>query len=205
MKKTTIIVLLLLIDFLNAAQLSQGSGFKYIEGDTIKIHFQQMEAKNKDWIAIYPKGSDNSWKNVIAWRWTKDKSYGIINFGKLPKGNYEARAFYNNSYQVEAALPFEIEARKDSNTIVFKQEDRTSIKFKYRKGAKIENSDWMAIYKLNDSNAWGNVIKWAWVKDLKENTFHFDGDFFGDYEIRFFRNNSFTVDSKSFFDPRYDF
>ena len=79
------------------------------------------------------------------------------------------------------------------------------MKFKYRKGAKIENSDWMAIYKLNDSNAWENVIKWAWVKDLKENTFHFDGDFFGDYEIRFFRNNSFTVDSKSFFDPRYDF
>jgi len=57
--------------------------------------------------------------------------------------------------------------------------------------------DWVAIYKQGDSNDWKNVQQWSWIKpkltahntvvkiklDLPD----------GDYEIRYFENNSYTT------------
>jgi len=301
MKKIAILFLFILIDALSAARLIRNA-LQYTEGDNVKISFSKMEAQNKDWIGIYPINSNNSWKHVIAWKWTGDKDSGTINFENLPKGKYEARVFYNNTYKSEAAVPFEIEALKNypkvklhgnksfsiryhrsapiknrdwigvykkgtsnswgnviqwkwvkdlvcdnsvdpsytyidfsdqlpkgeyeirffrdnsfnlhskrefntNNSIIFKQSAPKFISFQYRKGTKIDKLDWMAIYKHDDSNAFENVIKWAWVKDLEKNEFHADLDPFVPfgYEIRFFRNNSFKLDSSSNFEPLYDF
>lgn len=66
------------------------------------------------------------------------------------------------------------------------------------------NTNWVAIYKKGTSNDWKNVISWAWVKDIQvgiapgdtnENRYFFydipEQD--GDYEFRFFLNNSYKT------------
>lgn len=65
------------------------------------------------------------------------------------------------------------------------------------------SQDWIAVYKKGTSTEWENVINWAWIKDLpnSEST-HTITDIFngsrltkpGEYEVRYFKDNSYTVD-----------
>ena len=66
-----------------------------------------------------------------------------------------------------------------------------------------ENQDnWIALFKTNTPNVWANVRSWAWIKDLslhptqtpnsEARKFQFQGEEDGEYEIRFFENNSYT-------------
>ena len=70
-------------------------------------------------------------------------------------------------------------------------------------GANRDN--WIGIYKQDMSNDWDNVIKWVWVRDLRESLFPGDtvsptkryiniyGLKKGAYELRFFKDNSYTT------------
>ena len=88
----------------HSPQLATNQDF-YAPNEQIKIDFRNMKAKHQDWIGIYPRESNNDWKNVVAWKWTGDKERGTLNFGTLPLGDYEIRAFYNNSFTTVATYP----------------------------------------------------------------------------------------------------
>ena len=70
-----------------------------------------MQAKNDDWIGIYPENTNNDWENVVAWQWTGDTTNGNLDFGALPTGSYEVRAFYNNSFHTETSVKFRVNPR----------------------------------------------------------------------------------------------
>ena len=66
-----------------------------------------------------------------------------------------------------------------------------------------ENQDnWVGLFKKDATNVWANVRSWAWVKDLplyptqivnsEARKFEFQGESDGEYEIRFFENNSYN-------------
>ena len=71
------------------------------------------------------------------------------------------------------------------------------------KDTRDKSQDWIAVYKKGTTNDWKNVINWAWVNNLLGNH---PGDNYGhifrdthiveagEYEVRFFKNNSFIVD-----------
>ncbi len=61
---------------------------------------------DRDWIGIYPKGASNDWNNVITWGWAKNTK---VTLGGVSVGEYETRLFFNNSYILEASVPFSIE------------------------------------------------------------------------------------------------
>ncbi len=105
MKKALVLGSLLTLNYLTAATVNTDKP-KYTTTDTITINFKEMDNHHKDWIGIYPKESSNTWKNLLKWGWTENKSEGILRFKNLPAGEYEARAFYNNSYNVEARKDF---------------------------------------------------------------------------------------------------
>jgi len=185
----------------------------YSTNEHVRVHFANMTGKNKDWIAIYPQGSSNAWGNVIGWKWTEDKASGDLTFGNgtLPAGAYEVRAFYNNSYHVEATTKFVV---KVTNKPVEMYAKNVGLFFKYNSNSA---SDWIGIYKKDDSVAWHNVLKWKWLKDIEhEELVHIRGAGAGPthidlqsthlyrnfnqnlpkgkYEARIFRNNSFNID-----------
>jgi len=68
----------------------------------------------------------------------------------------------------------------------------------FREGAE---RDWIAVYPKNASNAWENVIDWRWADFTpykKGGRYHlYDGATrikkLGEYQVRFFRNNSFKL------------
>ena len=104
--KKIFFLLLLTFNILLAVTLSPKNTYQI--NQPISIEFKDFTNHNKDWIAIYPAGSSNAWKNVKQWRWTDNKTNGNLNFNPLPLGNYELRGFYNNSFKSEAAHKFKV-------------------------------------------------------------------------------------------------
>jgi len=80
----------------------------YNKYEKVTVTYENMEGNRKDWIGIFRADSNNKWYNVVAWRWTKGREEGKAVFRYLPRGNYEVRAFFNNSYHPEASSSFTV-------------------------------------------------------------------------------------------------
>jgi len=175
---------------------------RYTNSENIVITFAGMRAKNRDWIAIYPKGSSTDWKNVIAWHWTDDKSNGTVVFNSLPAGEYEARAFYNNSFKFEAKKEFMViknvtkKATVRTDKTEYTTEENIIVNFS---DMRAKHQDWIGIYPKGSSNAWKNVVLWHWTDDTTNGQITFNALPAGEYEVRAFYNNSFTLEAKKLF------
>jgi len=89
---------------------------------------------------------------------------------------------------------------KEGITFIISANDENAKGFPHK-----NSTDWVALYKKGDSNAWGNVLTWGWVKDFGSEK---DGDAIlrkninlqdGEYEVRYFKNNSYTTYKSSSF------
>ena len=174
----------------------------------------------KDWIAIYKAKDNNSWKNVIEWKWAKDTHFDleqdIGNPWRLfkltknydPKIKYEARYFLNNSFTTyKKSQPFTVSSEKDINmnniTGSYKNgKIKFHVSLNWHKPFNPGKKDWVALYKKSNSNAWKNVLTWAWVKDFNQEYFsetELEKNInlpAGEYEVRYFRDNSFSTYKK---------
>lgn len=185
------------------------------------VRISDYIATEQDWIAVYKSDASNEWENVIVWRWIK----GLIDYappagepaGKvwhdviqgLPIGEYEVRLFRKNSYDVASSLAFtvtkeipniEIRSYYNRATHTIKNQLRLAVSYKEK------SQDWLGLYKVGDSNDWENVKKWVWAKDLPTDQFRAKNWLIntndieqdeGEYEVRYFLNNSFTTYAKS--------
>ena len=82
----------------------------YQVNEDVTINFTNMQGTPKDWLAIYPVGGSNAWKNVIGWKWTGGKKNGHVTFANnhVPAGEYEVRIFSNNSFEDETRKTFRV-------------------------------------------------------------------------------------------------
>lgn len=197
------------------------------------IQYEEGEVPNdKDWVAIYKKGSSTAWENVIDWGWVTNYR-GIFpgNQGHrfpalvLDEGEYEARVFKDNSFVLHKSISFtvkepisnlkEVKAnyrridRHDEyidepgfQGVVDIHADSLQVYLEgLTKPSKPNKQDWVALYRKNDTNDWKNVIEWAWVSDLSSSFYRWSIRELnleeGDYEVRYFLNNSFDTYKKS--------
>ena len=201
MIKRIIFISLLLVSMINAATLSLNKT-TLTPQDSILVTFSNMTGQHQDWIGIYPKGSNNDWKNVIKWHWTNDSATGQVIFTSLPVGKYEARAFYNNSFKLEAKKAFTItQSSTEAPTLstgkaTYFNNDKITVNFA---NMVAKNQDWIGIYPKNSSNDWGNVVAWHWTNDTTNGQVIFNALPAGKYEARAFYNNSFHLEAKKLF------
>lgn len=147
------------------------------------------------------------------------------NFPAIPldEGEYEARIFKNNSFTIHKSILFTVKEPLSNLKEVKVQYRRVDRHNEYvdepgfqgiidihadyvdtdlaglTKVSKPNKKDWVALYSVNDANAWENVIEWSWVSDLsyyqwKLRKLNLEE---GDYEVRYFLNNSFDTHKKS--------
>ncbi len=166
--------------------------------EDISIGFKNLPGNKKDWIAIYPKGSSNEWKNVLRWDFTDSKISGKKYFKKLPVGFYEARLFFNNSYEVEKKILFKVEGKPLPPTLSldkfsYKINEPITVKYKNLFGTQ---KDWIGIYKEGNSSEWKNVLRWFYTDAEVDGNRSVGGLLdAGSYEARVFFNNSYKVES----------
>jgi hypothetical protein len=192
-----ILSILLFVNILNAAVVNTNKD-SYTKNENILVNFSDMTAKNHDWIAIYAENDNNDWENVIKWKWTNNLPEGDLSFDSLPIGTYEVRAFYNNSYTVEASHKFAVALDANAPTTVSTNKNTYSpteqIVVNYTNTLGHEE-DWVAIYPAGSTNAWINMIQWQWTNGEVDGSKTFEALPEGDYEMRLFFQNSFNVEA----------
>lgn len=199
MKKILILTFILLLQLVHATTLTTTKPL-YSTEDTITLQFNDMTGLNKDWIAIYPETSNNDWENVMRWSWTDDNANGNLTFNSLPQGNYEARAFYNNSYITEASTKFIVSQQGEVKLVqvetvknTYKEDEAIQVRVENMLG---HPKDWIAIYHKGSTNEWKNVLQWNWTEGQKDTILEFHGLKTGEYEVRAFFENSYTDQAK---------
>ena len=196
MFKRLMLLSLLFIGIVNAATVNTTKN-PYNTNENIVVNFTEMLGHNDDWIAIYPAGSTNAWGNVLRWNWTTDISSGQLTFSKLPAGNYEVRAFYNNSFTVEATKAFSVGDAGGATTVMtsknsYLPNESIVANFTNMSG---NNKDWIGIYPAGSSSAWGNMIQWSWIAGELAGNRTFNPLPVGNYEVRVFFNNSLNAEA----------
>jgi len=170
---------------------------RYAPQENIKITVQDMLGNAKDWVGIYPEGATNAWENVLRWNWTDGIVDGNITLDKLPTGEYEVRAFFQDSFEVEARYRFVVEANAlDANLTASKVNYFTDENITVHFSNLLGNvKDWVGIYPKESSNDWDNVIAWKYTKGILDGNVSFAHLPIGDYDARVFFNDSFNVEA----------
>jgi len=183
----------------NASISSQKS--TYTTAESIKINVSNMSGASQDWIGVYKVGASNDWDNVRSWSFTNGLKNGTITLDGVTAGNYEARAFFNNSFNKEASVSFSVKAAQQNATISTQQNV-------YNAGSSINVSvgnlagnahDWVGIYPAGASNDWDNVVTWAYTNGVQNGTITIEGVAAGSYEARVFFNDSFNLEASDSF------
>jgi len=172
----------------------------YKQNESITVNFKNMLANAKDWVAVYPAGSNNDWENVVAWDWAGGVKNGQLTFNNsIPLGNYEVRVFFKNSFNVEARSRFTIGNSNSNKTTV------TTNKSSYNAGESVQVNfknmlanakDWVAVYPIGSSNDWSNVVDWNWAGGVKNGQLTFTNIAKGKYEVRVFFKNTYKLEAK---------
>jgi len=80
----------------------------YEVNESIEINIAGMLGDKEDWIGIYRIEETNDWDNVVNWRWTKSIKQGLIYMHVVEAGEYEVRAFFENSFNDVATSKFTV-------------------------------------------------------------------------------------------------
>ena len=228
MSKKIILIVLLINSFLFARDIDFEIQNKQPNG-AITVACDTINSANKDWIAIYPKGSSADWNNVIKWKWVRElpKSKGLYYFlysdaFQIKKtGDYEIRYFKDNTYEIYKSFDFTIKSSESYLSNIYidggvENELRVMLDG-FTKGVTAPAKlDWIGIYKKGDNNDWNNVLQWKWAKDtfwdmrwkimnIDEKSDKYEAGV--QYEVRYFLNNSYQTYKKSkpfrVKDPKY--
>ena len=199
MKKLLFTFLLFSLSFLSALSINSIKNV-YNVNEAINIRVEGLTILPKNWLALYKKGSSNEWKNVLQWKWTTNTVSGNFVFTDLDAGEYEARVFYNNSYNEEAVSTFSVsnspKAEVKTRSNLLKVDEYVWVQVNNMLG---DSKDWVAIYSKGSSNDWGNVIQWKFLKGKKNTEVEFDPLPAGEYEARVFFKNSYKLEAQSSF------
>ena len=158
----------------------------------VTVNVQGKLSGHKDWAGIYKKGDDNTWGNVLAWGWIKNRGKHVldeIDPVVMPAGQYEARLFYNNSFRMEAKTAFSVAGKveaigKVQNAGANKVVTVTVNKHHIPK-------DWVGIFKKGVEKKWGNQIAWSFVEGKNRVTINPGNKLpAGEYEVALFLDNS---------------
>ena len=164
------------------------------------ITFEHMGGNTNDWMALYPVGSTNDWSNVKVWRWLRNMENGTVRFplnSKLTTGEYEVRAFFNNSFILEGTSNplFITNCNNPIKIITSKREyfkdETVDINFS---GLSTQPNNWIGIYKKGTKTLAENNIAWQWAKE-NNGQLKFSNLPIGEYDARVFLNNSYHIEN----------
>ncbi len=177
------------------------SGYFVNANDKSGFEFRSTFQENgTSWIGIFNKGAESKSENLIAWSYVNGLSTNILrdDADDFEKGTYEARLFYNDSYNAEASVEV------NYGTSVFIEDeysvynhDKASVKLRYFNGSPNNDKDWVALFKSGEDKVADNVIAWIYAGSTYDNgnvrytMFDVSNLENGEYDIVYFLNDSY--------------
>jgi len=192
-----ILILSLFLVALNGATIETDKElYDHGNGDAIiHVSFAEMQGTSKDWIGIYPAGASYEFENVVAWKWTAGIVGGTLDFNLLSAGNYDVRAFYNNSLTKQAEATFSIvgvpvvlpDVNLTTNKSTYLNTETITATFTNMQG---NTTDWIGIYPTGASYEFENVISYKQTGGDINGSVSFTNIPVGNYDVRAFFNNT---------------
>jgi len=163
---------------------------------------------DKAWIGIYKADTTNDWENVKEWAWVTSNTT-TINIGYLQNEVYEARLFYNNSFETEESVAFTHNGGPGAHYTPLSDANITknlSSKFTLTFNERVvyptvgfqEESDWVGIYKKEDVPTRKNLLAWGYLKKISTfksevniKTFDYKELEVGEYKMVYHYNNNY--------------
>lgn len=155
------------------------------KGDSITFSATQAQ---QAWIGIYEANQTTEWKNVRSWNWLKD-GVTTLNTKALLAGEYEAKLFFNNSFDEEQKVSFTIKPDGNNTKPQVQRGERWGTFFATQK-----EQAWLGVYEADKTTDWENVKTWCWLESGSCNI-SLPILQAGDYEVRLFFNNSFKEEA----------
>ena len=173
----------------------------YFSGEPITIHYSvpQNEVRPNNWVGIYKKGfkSGSDWDDVLYYFWANEQSdINIAENLNLKEGDYEARLFYDNSYDEEVVISFHVSDNLISDKEVYLKGETISFAYSIPQN-EVRPNNWIGVYKKGKYSTWSNVKAWVWAKKESEVNLELPDSTTleeGEYVARLFYNNSFDVE-----------
>ena len=78
----------------------------YDEHEPIVIYFGNLPGGAKDWVGLY--AADAAHDEYLDYIYADKQRSGTMTFGSLPKGAYDARLFFDDSYKLEYEVSFTV-------------------------------------------------------------------------------------------------
>ena len=214
MKTKIIFIFFLLISTLSAVTVESDKAlYDHGNGDTtIHVNFTEMQGTATDWIGIYPAGASYEFENVLAWKWTEGVINGSLDFNLLVEGEYDVRAFFNNSLTKQAESTFSIigvpplipDVNLTTNKATYLNTETIIVNFTYMQG---NATDWIGVYPAGAGYEFENVIAYKQTGGDINGSVSFTNIPVGDYDVRAFFNNSLKTEASTIIsiisDPNY--
>jgi len=132
----------------------------YGVNETLHLNVAHISG-DRDWVGIYPKGTNNDWGNVVQWSWVNHN--GNLDINGVPSGNYEARLFFHNSFDVESKVAFRVGTTLKTSKAIYNPSDIVHVTLDADNLSG--DQDWVGIFPKDADNRWSNVVAWNWVED----------------------------------------
>jgi PKD repeat protein len=167
----------------------------YEANESIVVSYANLPGNSDDWISLFVAGASNS--NYGQWSYTNGARSGTITFNGLAPGNYEVRLFFNDSYTMEYKISFTVKAsapvqQLSLNKSSYARNEAIIVDYANLPG---NSRDWISVYKAGASNR--DYGQWFYTGGKTSGRMTFDGLATGNYEIRLFYNDSYTVESSA--------
>ncbi|MBK7805490.1 MAG: hypothetical protein IPJ51_04210 [Saprospiraceae bacterium] len=167
---------------------------EFLPGEDIVVSFTGFSGNAKDWISIAAAGSaDNTY---ITFKFLEGKKSGSITLPAQSAGSYEVRGYFNNEYTVRVKTTFKVVPPDVIAEVVctksgFAPGEDIIIDFS---GFPGNAKDWIAIAKAGTAD--NSYITFKFLEGKTSGTITIPGQVAGNYEIRGYFNNEYTVRSR---------
>ncbi len=192
------------------------SRYNFKVDEKITVLFDRSSGTKKDWIGLYQLGAEAPETPSISW-WYCDgtkagnsiikKGQVIFDDGLPVPGDYEARLYSNDGYELLSSIGFSVSERptispsKDS----FDFKEKITVNFTNPNPTAL---DWVGIYNPGDEAPTIPSIIWLYTdgtkignKPIQKGQLSFDAAVLteGKYEMRLFGNDGYQLLASSFF------
>lgn len=176
-------------DFVVGSPTVAASASSYATGSDVTINWAGLPGNTYDWVAVAPMGSADT--GYVAWVYTGGAKMGSHVFSGLADGQYEARAYSNDSYtRVATSATFTVGVATGpsvSTAATYAPNAPISVSFSNFPG---NQADWIGLFDAASPDT--APLTWHYTAGAVSGTMMFSGLAAGSYEVRGFSNDSYT-------------
>jgi hypothetical protein len=167
----------------------------YGSGSTVTLTYNNLPGSAQDWIAIATAGSAPD-AGFVQFEYTGGATSGTQTFSGLAPGDYEARAYENNTYTLLISSTFSVSAATiTTDHPTYQPNETVTVSFS---GLPGNAADWTAIVPAG-SPADSGFVQYQFTGGATSGTVSIAGLAAGDYEARAYFNSTYTILSSTAF------